>query len=138
MFEQVPVGRLQRDATIRALEEPGRNSGLPLSRAAVTRLAAESHDYPYFIQLLGGAAWQAAADATADELTEQAAAAGIAAAQDRIRQFYAHRLNEARGRAIEAVLVPLATLVRDHGGRLGELELRPLLAEIAAPLSLTG
>ena len=62
-FERVRVGRLSRAATITALAEPARRCGRPMSESAAAQLAEESQDYPYFIQLLGRAAWQSAVDA---------------------------------------------------------------------------
>ena len=138
MFEPVPVGRLAREATFRALRTPASHSGLPLEDDATNLLAAESQDYPYFVQLLGSAAWTAAAEADDAKITERSARQGIAATQVRIQQFYAERFEEACGRKIEGALVPLAKRLRQHQGRLGFFEFRPLLAEIVAEQSLSG
>ena len=138
MFEQIRVGRLEREATLRALRGPASDSGLPLDGDAASLLAAESQDYPYFIQLLGSAAWTAAHEADAREIAEPSAQRGIAAIRARFEQFYAERFDEACGRKIEGALIPLARHLRDRGGRLSPLEYRPLLAEIAADLSLPG
>ena len=59
-FEQIRIGRLDRAATIAALAEPAEDSGRPFTEGAVRLVAEESQDYPYFIQLLGSAAWNAA------------------------------------------------------------------------------
>ena len=61
MLERVPVGRLQREETLRALQEPAGDAGRPFVEGAARPLAETSQDYPFFIQLLGSAAWDAAA-----------------------------------------------------------------------------
>ena len=138
MFEQIPIGRLTREATLGALTEPAADSGLPLEGGAAARLACESQDYPYFVQLFGSAAWEAASAANEREITEETARRGIAAVRPRIERFYAQRFNEARGRRVERVLVPLAAALRDRNGRLEELETEPLLADLAERHSLPG
>ena len=50
----------------------------------------------------------------------------------------AQRLNEARGQQVERVLVPLSAALGDRNGRIGELEIGPLLADLAARHSLPG
>lgn len=138
MFEQIPIGRLERGETVRALREPANDSGLPLGDDAAALLAAKSQDYPYFIQLLGSAAWTAADDVGAEHIDEQSVRRGIAALGPRIQRFYAQRFNEARGRKVADALVPLAAHLRDRGGRLGERELGPLLSRMVAQQSLSG
>ncbi len=134
MFVQVPVGRLERDATTRALRAPASDSGLPLRDDAAALLAAESQGYPFFIQLLGSAAWQAADDASAAEIAGPAARRGIAATRSQIERFYAQRFNEARGRGIHGTLSPLAALISHRGGRLDETDLDGFLATAAGAM----
>ncbi len=138
MFEHVPLGRLERHDTIRALRLPASDSGLPLAGDAGTLLADESQDYPYFIQLLGSAAWRAADEAGARDITVQSARRGIASARARIERFYAERLREARERGVEEVLIPLAGRIRERGGQIRELDLRPLLKALVARANLPG
>ena len=138
MFERMPVGRLERAATVRALSEPAYDSGLPLRTDAVALLAAKSQDYPFFVQLLGSAAWTAAENAGADAITEDSGRQGISAVAPHIARFYAERLGEARRRRVAGVLVPLAALLRDRGGHVGELEVDDVLTEIAAAQTLPG
>ena len=131
MFQQVPVGRLERDATIRALRTPASDAGRPFSEDAVRCLAAESQDYPYFIQLLGSAAWDAADDAEVDGITRASARNGIANARPHIERFYSQRFQEARSQGVHGALAPLAALVSRHGGRLDNVQLDRFLAEAA-------
>ena len=130
-LRRLPVGRLPRDETIRAFREPTSASGLPLDDDAAAFLAAESQDYPYFIQLLGSAVWRSASVAGASGITKESARKGTAAARPEIERFYAERFAEARDRGIHRALTPLAALASERGGRLGECELDGFLAGAA-------
>ena len=127
-LRRIRVGRLARGETIRALAEPTRDSGLPLCDDAAAFLAAESQDYPYFVQLLGSAAWRAAAGAGALEITMDAAGAGTGAVRSEIETFYSERFREARGCGVHRALAPLAALVSERGGELDDDALDGLLA----------
>ena len=125
-FEFLPVGRLERPHTNAALSEPARESGRPISEEALARLAEESQDYPYFVQLLGSAAWKAAAqaDSAIDAAAAERAVAEFAA---RLEPFYSRRYRDAESRRLDSVLRPLASLVAAHGGTLTDSRLMPLL-----------
>ena len=127
------IGRLDREDAERALLEPARDSGLPLRPDAAAFLAAESQTYPYFIQLLGSAAWQSAADGGADEITMDSARAGVAAVRPEIESFFGERFDEARGRGVHRALAPLAALLGERDGRLDDDELDEFLARQPAP-----
>lgn len=133
-LERVPVERLERAATVQALTEPAQRAGRPFREDAAALLAEESQDYPYFIQLLGRAAWEAAgADAVA--VTREAAQCAATGARTEMERFYAERYAEARGRGVAATLGPLAALFAQRGGRVTESELQTLLAEITPRVS---
>ena len=125
-FEFLPVGRLERPHTNAALSEPARESGRPISEEALARLAEESQDYPYFVQLLGSAAWKAAAqaDSAIDAAAAERAVSEFAA---RLEPFYSRRYRDAESRRLDSVLRPLASLVAAHGGTLTDSRLMPLL-----------
>ena len=129
-FRKVRVGRLLRPDTITALTEPARMSGRPMSPEAAALLAEEAQDYPYFIQLLGSAAWRAV---TAGGIGADAARRGMAESRPEIEDFYSGRYDEAWKRKIASALEPLATLFAGRKGRLPQFELRERLVEIAAP-----
>ena len=131
-FEQFPVGRLRPAETITALAEPAQMSGRPMSADAAALLAEESQDYPYFIQLLGNAAWKEAAEAGSG-IGIDAARRGLAASRVPVERFYSGRYDEAWNRKIASALEPLATLFAGRKGRLPQFELRERLVEIAAP-----
>ena len=129
-FRKVRVGRLLRPDTITALTEPARMFGRPMSPEAAALLAEEAQDYPYFIQLLGSAAWCAV---TAGGIGADAARRGVAESRPEIEDFYSGRYDEAWNRKIAFALEPLATLFAGRKGRLPQFELRERLVEIAAP-----
>ena len=130
-FEQLPVARLQRPETITALAEPARMSGHPMNAEAAALLAEESQDYPYFIQLLGSAAWKEAAE-VGSGIGLDAARRGLAASRVPVERFYSGRYEEAWRRKIAPALAPLASLFANRKGQLPQLELLERLIEIAA------
>ena len=126
-FECRRIGRLTREAVIAALAEPASAAGRPMSSGAQQRLREASQDYPYFIQLLGSAAWDAAREAEDPVISETAARKGIERALPLIVDFYAERYAEARERRVHRLLLPLARLIADQGGTLSEGELDEFL-----------
>ncbi len=135
---RVPVGRIARSEAVRALGEPARRAGLPMDGDAVTLLAQESQEYPYFIQLLGSAAWRAAETASSPRIGLQSAQEGIEAARTVIQRFYAERFAEARARSVHRALGPLAALVRRRGGQLDDDDLDEFVATAPVPASEIG
>lgn len=125
-LRRVPVGRLNRKETLLALEEPARRAGRPTSGGAAQRLASESQDYPFFIQLLGSAAWDAARPG-ARLIDSDAARAGVMATRPEIQDFYAERYEEARARGVHRLLWPLAHRIVDGGGQIDDRALDALL-----------
>ena len=134
-FRFLPVGRLARKDTNAALSEPARNAGRPITEDALALLAEESQDYPYFIQLLGSAAWKAACgpDSRIDLSTAQR---GLAEFGSRSAQFFARRYREAESRQVAAVLRPLAGLFSEHGGRLTDSQLERVLRRFEGDASI--
>ena len=131
-FEPVPVERLRRPDTTAALTEPAKAAGRPIAPDALALLAEQSQDYPYFVQLLGSAAWNAAARAHTDEVSLPAARRGVAKCRARIEHFYAGRYEEAEFRRVEPVLKPLALLFEEHGGRVPHEAFKALLRRAGA------
>ena len=130
-FVEIPVGRLERADTVTALAEPALRYGTPMSEPATAALAGASQDYPYFIQLLGSAAWDAAAASGAARIGGDEAERGIQAFQNEAERFYEARYEEARRRRIVPVLKPLASRFASRGGRLGSSEFTELVDEAA-------
>lgn len=130
-FEQMRIGRLERNATLAALTEPATMSGVRMADAAARALAEASQDYPYFVQLLGSAAWDAAERIGAGHIHERVARNGMVEARSRIESFYGERYREAQRRGVDGVLLPLASGFVESGGVLGDRELEPPLQEMA-------
>ncbi len=130
-FAQVPVGRLARPETKAALTEPASAAGRPIAEDAAALLAEQSQDYPYFVQLLGSAAWKAADRAGAPDIPLSLARRGAAEAVAPIERFYEGRYEEAESRRIEPVLKPLALLFAEHGGEVPASALKSLLRPLA-------
>ena len=130
-FAQVPVGRLARPETKAALTEPAKAAGRPIAEDAAALLAEQSQDYPYFVQLLGSAAWKAADRAGAPDIPLSLARRGAAEAVAPIERFYEGRYEEAESRRIEPVLKPLALLFAEHGGEVPASALKSLLRPLA-------
>ena len=134
-FRTLPVGRLARKDTNAALSEPARKAGRPVAEGALALLAEESQDYPYFIQLLGSAAWEAAA-APDSRISRAAARQAVTEFASRSAQFYARRYREAESRQVAAVLRPLAALFSEHRGKLTDSQLEPVLRRFAGETSI--
>ena len=126
-FENLPLGRLPRTATKQALAEPTVNAGRPLAPDALALLAEESQDYPYFVQLLGSAVWDAAAAARAPEIRAEVARHGLAHARAETSRFYGRRFAEARERGVHRALPALASLMEQPGARLDDAALDAFL-----------
>ena len=135
-FERVRVGRLGPEDTITALAEPARAHGRPMNQAAARLLAEESQGYPYFIQLLGSAAWESTETSARSEIGVEAARRGIAAARPRIEDFYGERFDEAWNARIDGALRPLADTFIEHGGQVRDADLTELLEDMVTQPSL--
>ena len=127
-FEHLPIGRLGPAATASALTTPASTAGRPITAPALTALVRASQDYPYFIQLLGSAAWDAAGPE--DEISAQAADSAAEAAGIAIERFFMGRFAEAREREIVDALAPVAAAIADHGGQIADRELRRVIATV--------
>lgn len=130
-FERIRVGRLERQDSVTALAEPARAAGRAMHGEAVRLLAEASQDYPYFIQLLGSAAWRAAATSDAARISLRSAQAGVAASRTTIQDFYEERYDEAWEQRIAGALPRLAHLFARNGGRVEDSCLVSLLEELA-------
>ena len=129
-FKFLRVGRLARQDTNAALSEPARMAGRPMAEDALALLAEESQDYPFFVQLLGSAAWEAATESDSP-IDRSAARKGLAEFGVEVEDFYERRYQEADARCVESVLKPLAALVSKHGGSLPDAPLMALLQRFA-------
>ena len=97
-----------------------------------------------FVQWLGSAAWRAAAESDSSDspIDRSATQQGVTAFAARAAQFYEWRYQEAEARRVEPALKPLAALFSEHGGRLTDSQLEPVLrrfgSEAAIPFDFIG
>ena len=131
-LQRVPIGRLDASSTVAALVGPARNAGRPLSEDAARLLTVESQNYPYFVQLLGSAAWDAAAEAGESIVSTVAASRGIADGHREMAQFYAERFSEAEERGLSGALEAVATLFAEAPEGASDVQLETALVRIAA------
>ena len=130
-FEKLPIGRLDPAATTAALTKPAEAAGRPMDDDSRARLGRASQDYPYFVQLLGSAAWDMAVRGGEPTVTGKCAEEAVDTARVVIEGFYAERFDEAREREVEEVLAPLAHLAATQGGRVDDRDLSKLLLLVA-------
>lgn len=89
-LEPIKISNLNAGATRDALETPFLDAGRGIEPDAVDRLVEASHGYPYGIQVVGHACWQAAGDADV-VTTEHADVACDRLIETLDRQIYAGR-----------------------------------------------
>lgn len=111
------IGRLGSDDEVRdALSIPARQSGFPIDGDALELLVRHSQRYPFFIQMLGAAAWDAARErnGTQGRITLEDVQTGMEEAREAREDFYEERREELlRYRVLdeaEAVSKEMATL----------------------------
>ena len=110
-FRTMRIGRLERSATRAALEEPARAAGVPFTEEALDLASAQAQDYPYFVQLLGHAAWNAGAHSGASQITERTVHEALEGVADQIASFYGARFLEAVKQDVGTALAPIASLM---------------------------
>lgn len=107
----VAIGRLPDEAAAEAIRRPLANDGIAITDEALALILAESHGYPYFLQLWGEAVWRRAA-ATSPE-GKRVTTAVVDAARDDFRAeqgiYYRERYDELK----KADRLPAARAVAD-------------------------
>lgn len=94
---RVLMSALEPEDAREALSVPAQDSGMPFDDDALDLLVGDARGYPLHIQMLGHAAWQAAADAGADRISLQAAKDGAGRAQADKDAFNEERRQVAAG-----------------------------------------
>lgn len=130
-FHTRRIGRLDRSSTNAALAEPARAAGCPITEAALDLLVAESHDYPYFVQLLGSVAWFAAERLDVGKITARAVRAALEDVGDQISSFHGARFMEVGKHDALAALAPIASLMTARNGSVRFAELHATLQRVA-------
>ena len=128
MFESVPVGRLAPAAARDALARPAADSGKPFTAEALSEAAVAAQEYPFFIQLIGSAVWEAA---RRGEIGSRAVARGLEEARPTMEKFYGRRFEEAKRRRILEALVPVAESLARPGARISDARLASVLRDAA-------
>ena len=121
------IGRLDEAATAEAFRRPFAEARLPLRKEALQRLVHESQGYPFFIQLLGEAAWARAA-AGAGAVSLAAVEAALSEFEETKGEYYLERLDELR----KGQILPVGRAVAEaFEGRsvLGDRELARAVAD---------
>ena len=119
--EILPLGLLKPDAAADAIRIPMESGDLSISAEALARVVAESHGYPYFLQLWGHLLWTEMADparpASLDDVIR------IRPRFERARNiYYRNRYVELKRAKLASVAARLALAFADTG-RLTDLEL---------------
>ena len=124
----VAIGRLPDEAAAEAIRRPLSNDGIAISDEALARILAESHGYPYFLQLWGEGVWRRAA-ATSPE-GRRVTGPVVEAARDEFEAekgiYYRERYDELK----KADRLPAARAVADAFERralLGDADLEAAL-----------
>lgn len=91
----VPLDLLSDADARTALTAPAESLGVEWSAEALDRLVAEAHGHPYFLQLVGSAAWNAARPDEGDVLGLDAVDAGVPAANEQLTAMYRARWGSA-------------------------------------------
>ena len=94
--EKLAVGLLPGSEARAVLARPFLDAGLDADPDAVADLARAADDYPYFLQLYGAAAWDAAQATGAGELRPEHVAAAIDATSVPRRKYHRERYDEFR------------------------------------------
>lgn len=87
----VSLDVLSDDDARAALVQPAAAEGVGWTDAALTAIVAESHGYPYLLQLLGSTTWDAADPAPGDRLTVTAVKRGLPVARDQLAAMHRAR-----------------------------------------------
>lgn len=135
---KLPIGRLESTAAARdALAIPANRAGMPFDDDALDLLVIESQLYPFFLQMLGNAAWEAAMEAGHKSITLQDARDGVERSNGQRMEFYADRVAELskQGILVEAKAVSRAMKDRGENPSLPLMALPRILKDAA---SVTG
>lgn len=116
----VPLSRLAPADAADLLTRPAADLGVTWDPTAVQVLVREAHGYPYFLQLLGDAAWTIAAPDDGDTITPAHATEAITAVTAQIRSMYAARWQSATP-AQQDFLIAMATLGGDQPTRRADI-----------------
>ena len=119
-MKQLPIGLLSPEAGREAIGKPFADHGIGVDDGVVERLAAWADNYPYFLQLVGEAAWAEAAKS--GRLTSEAGEAAIGRAREPRDRYYSRRYEELAAAGYPEFGVAVARAVRDGGNRIRKVD----------------
>ncbi len=114
-----------------ALSVPAEDAGRAFDADALELAVRESHGYPLFVQMLGAAAWQSAADSGAGRISLAAVQDGVA----RIKTDQDAFFSDLRAAVVEAGALPEAEAVSKalvDAGDAGQISAHELVAALKA------
>lgn len=127
------IERLESDDDVReALSVPAKQFGRPFDDDALDLLVPECQRYPYFVQVIGSATWDASDESGNTRcITLENAKAGLAAANLVREEFYESRRSEAERQGVlpAAEAVSRAMVAKGKDPRLRDKELKSVLEE---------
>lgn len=122
----VSLGRLDAGASASAVRDPAGALEVTWSKGAVAMIVDDAAGYPYFLQLLAHAAWDAAQPDAGQTLTVRDVRAGYPAAVEQLRAVYRARWKGATA-AEQDFMVALAA-VQGSGDGAAEVVTRAAIA----------
>ena len=121
--ERLGVGLLPEGAVKEILVDTGRDAGLRYAPDALACLDTAANHYPYFAQLLGEAAWNAARAAGTDLVDSAIAETANAKFEAKRDLFYTSRLREIKDARLDKAAYAVAEALVAGGGAIREREL---------------
>ena len=129
--EQLFIGLLPDGASEEILVKTGAVSGLQYEPDALDQLVAAGDRYPYFVQLLGRAAWKQARQTQRATVDRQAAETAIAEVKPLRYEYYRNRLAELEHTENAAPAYAVAKLL-DEKQSVSDWELNTILQQVSA------
>ncbi|MCY3853064.1 MAG: ATP-binding protein [Gammaproteobacteria bacterium] len=123
-INQLPIGLLSPAAGRAAITEPFAGHGIDAAGGVVERLAAWADNYPYFLQLVGEAAWMETANF--GRLTGEAGEAAIEQARVPRNRYYSTRYEELAASGHLEFGVAIAAAVGAGGHRIKKVDVEEI------------
>ena len=118
-----------------ALTAPAEALGVGWTATALDAVLAESGGYPYFLQLLGSAAWAAAAPSVGDRIGAAHVRAGFPAAQGQVTAVYRARWGSATPTE-QAFLAAMAHALGEGDGHVTRAQIAAALGQDTRSISV--
>ena len=125
---KLPIGRLTEDQAAEAVSRPLAAEGFDFEADALTRIARESHGYPFFTQLWGRAVWRVMVNGPdgVDTVTTAVVDAAAAEFESHRNDYYLDRTLELDRKDLLPAAKAVAAAFRDES-RIGLAALKELI-----------